>query len=193
MNAPNRSDRRKAARVQKVSPAASFKKNKNPVVELPGGNVIRVKRPGMTAFLEAGFLPDPLADIVRRQIAGGGDAKKVLAEDMFKKAVSGDISILKTMMRTVDRIAAYCVVEPKVCWHEREVQRHENPEVVDYEVIPDSERDPEVVYTDEMEDEDKMFIFQFAVGGSSDLTRFRDESARVMGDVPTGEGVVEAP
>lgn len=55
--------------------------------------------------------------------------------------------------------------------------------------IEEEYRDPEALYIDEVEMDDKMFIFGWAVGGTADLERFREESAAVLADVPVGEAV----
>ena len=190
MTTPNRQDRRKAASKGgggKVTTAAQFKKKRdNDIVTLPSGNRVRVRRPGMIKFLEAGFLPDPLAQLIKKEIAQR--TGKVQESDLFKSILGGeDMEMLKEMMRATDRITAFCVVEPTVMWHERESE--ENGVVV-YEDIPEDERDEEIVYTDEMEVPDKMFVFQLAVGGSSDLTRFHQATGSVVGALSAGEGVV---
>lgn len=134
----------------------------------------------MLKFLEAGFLPDPLAEVIKKEI--GQRTGKVESSDLLKTIAGGEnLEMLREMMRATDRIAAFCVTEPTVVWHEREV-RVEGAEST-FEEIPEGERDPEIVYTDEMELEDKMFIFQLAVGGSSDLNRFRQATGALVGDL----------
>lgn len=49
--------------------------------------------------------------------------------------------------------------------------------------IPWEQRDPEFMYLQEVELTDKVFIFQYAVGGSSDLARFRSEYGQLVGSI----------
>lgn len=139
----------------------------------------------MLQFLESGLLPDPLAQLIRKQISDRSG--KVTDAELMKSLVAGkDFELIKEMMRATDRVVAFCVYEPQIVWHEREVPGHESAGVVAYEDIPDEERDPEIVYTDEMEMDDKMFIFQRAVGGSTDLSRFRSATSAIVGDLSAG-------
>lgn len=181
---PNRETRRKTAKADRATTPAEFKKKKaDDLVRLPSGNRVKMRRPGMLKFLEAGFLPDPLAEVIKKEI--GQRTGKVESSDLLKTIAGGEnLEMLKEMMRATDRIAAFCVTEPTVVWHEREVKLDDGSVVEgSYEDIPDDERDPEIVYTDEMELEDKMFIFQLAVGGSSDLSRFRQATGALVGDL----------
>lgn len=182
------------------SPASAFKKKKTTPVELPSGNLMVLRRPGMERFLSAGYLPDKLAAVIRREIASMSP-KPTKASDILEEMDENDIT---EMMYAMDRVAAEAAVEPHVCWHMRLVlDATGNPqyeqdkdgkstkrEVV--EVIPEEERSEDFVYTDELELEDKQFIFQYAVGGSADLSRFRAESATVV-DALQSSGIVELP
>ena len=51
------------------------------------------------------------------------------------------------------------------------------------------DRSNDIVYTDEMDDEDKMFIMQFAMAGAKDLETFRTEQASTMDAVANVESV----
>jgi hypothetical protein len=55
--------------------------------------------------------------------------------------------------------------------------------------IGDPRRDQTILYVDEVDFNDKMFIFNFAVGGPADLETFRTQSGLDVGNVPAGEGV----
>lgn len=176
----------------RVANASAFKKNTNPIVRLPSGHNVRVKRLGMERFLTAGFLPDPLAKQVKKMISQReGRAEN---SDLLQNLSEKD---LLAFLRAVDRIAVYCIQEPEVRWHERPVgPDSEGNTPTDsegtplYEEVPEEERSETVVYTDELDMEDKMFIFQFAVGGSSDVGQFRAESAAAVEALQSGGKVV---
>jgi len=48
--------------------------------------------------------------------------------------------------------------------------------------IPENEqnRDPELLYVDEVLDDDKVFVFQWVTGGTRDLEQFRQEHQAAM-------------
>lgn len=126
--------------------------NQSVELQMPSGNVALVRNPGMQAFLQAGIVPNELMPIIMDAI----DDKKMPDLDEMK----GDPEKLVQILQLVDNILVYCVVEPPVS------------------TVPEGgvTRDPEQLYADEVDMEDKMFIFQFAVGGTKDLETFREQS-----------------
>lgn len=173
----------------KATSATDWKKSSSqlPLIETPTGKFIRMKRPGMTKFLEAGFLPDSLAVAVRKEINSASRAK--VDPKKFIESIDGDAAL--EMLSVMDRIVCAVMVEPKVVSHRREKPFADKPGV--FEDIPEDERRDDVVYTDWIDQEDKTFIFQLAVGGSANLERFRAEQAAVMDTVSAIEGVEKAP
>jgi hypothetical protein len=191
--------------MSEVSTPGSFRKKKNSggVVELPSGNFVRVRRPGMEKFLSAGFLPDPLAKEMtkmistksgRHQIERGSDQD--IAQMMFEKL--GGLQGVNNMIRVADKLAAYCIVEPPTAWHERTALDEEGKPALDdkgepvLEDIPEQERKEDILYTDDIDLEDKMFLFQYCTGGSADLTQFRKATGAAVAVVPASGKVVEA-
>lgn len=169
------------------------KKAKEPI-ELPSGNYAYLKRPGMERFLEAGFLPDSLATFIRKEIAqaAGKPDKKVGLSDM--KMSEED---LDAYLSAMDRVCAFVMTEPVCKWH-REVVYEEDGRTPTYDskghevtrFIELEDRDEDALYTDELDQMDKNFIFQYAVGGSADLARFRATADSLMAAVSAG-GAVE--
>jgi hypothetical protein len=53
-------------------------------------------------------------------------------------------------------------------------------------------RDDELVYVDEVAEEDKMFLFQVVTGGTTDVESFREELGSTMDDI-RGRQDVELP
>lgn len=153
---------------------------------LPSGQVCKAKRLGMEGILSAGLLGDAdslTAYIGRkhvRQVKGGKGAD---TEVVNVRTIAGDPEALKRVVFLVDRATPHIVTEPEVLLH---------LEFLDdggTRMIPPEERQEGMIYTDQIGLEDKMFLFQFAVGGSGDLERFRSESQAIMEDVPDGEDV----
>lgn len=140
---------------------------------LPSGNVARVRRPGPIAILQSGIMPDTLMPIINEAIKRGQGAKIEDAIDL-----SENPEMLTEILEGMDKALLEIVVEPSVAYHKRPTESG------DWETIPEEERDLEnFVYTDEVDMDDKMFLFNFAVGGTRDLESFREEHAGRMGDV----------
>lgn len=144
-------------------------------LEVPSGNVALVRAPGMQVFIEQGLIPNTLMPIVQKAIS----EKKPPKMDELKITDES----LAEMVQMIDAIAIYCVIEPALT-------TNKNP---DGEVIPEKDRDNELLYVDEVDVQDKLFIFQFAVGGVRDLERFRKQQEQVMESVPGGEVMAFAP
>jgi hypothetical protein len=142
---------------KKASSAADFKKRKYGTFELPSGLVAELKNPGgLRVFMGTGSIPNSLMPIVNNAVEGGVKPK---TEDL--QASSVDPETISDMMAMMDNIAVTCFVNPRV---------HAVPEDND-------DRDEELLYADDIEDEDKMFIFRWVSGGTSDVERFRKEQA----------------
>lgn len=178
---------------QQASSPAAFKKKTSVPVELPCGEWAVLKRPGMDKFLSAGFMPDALSAVVRREIEHSNGSKPTTSESLTEGMDMDDVS---DMMAAMDRVCAYVFVEPTCRWHMRPVMvdglstlDEKGREVL--EEIPEDERDPDQLYTDELELEDKQFVFNVAVGGSPDLTRFRAATASAVDAVPASGAVVD--
>jgi hypothetical protein len=132
-------------------------------LELPSGNVALVRPVGMPALIKAGVIPNSLLGVVQKAI------RDKRPPDM--KSVDWDEQTQLDAIRLFEQCAVFCVVEPKV------------------ETPPDDpdERDPDVLYADDVEIDDLIFIFQFAVGGTRDLEQFRGEQAAAVAAVLHGD------
>lgn len=171
------------------STAKTWKRAKGEDLELPSGNVALVKRPGPAAIMSQGILPDELTPIVQEAVRKG----KGLPPEKTAELISDPKSVAK-MLEGIDKMMAIVVLEPKVAFHKREILGANEAPTGEWEIIPEDERDDDTyIYTDEVDIEDKMFIFNFAVGGTRDLTRFRSELASGVGDVPSGEAGEDQP
>lgn len=141
------------------------KANQAAPLDLPSGNTALVRNPGMQAFLQAGIVPNELMPIILEAL----DKNDMPDLEGMQK----DPAMLLKVMELMDNITVYCVVEPEVL------------------PVPDGgeERDPEQLYADEVAMEDKLFIFQYGVGGTKDLEKFRTEQASALESLSTGTAV----
>lgn len=153
-----------------VSSAADFKRKPDPI-KLPSGLVMRLRNPGLIAMAQNGLIPNSLMALVQEGIKKGKEPEpeEVLGADGVDMAEMGQ------MVRTIVCSAAY---EPKVL------------DVIDPETgEPWTKRDDDQVYVDDIDEMDQMFIFQWAIGGTSNLEQFRKESAAVLATVPGRKAV----
>ena len=139
----------------KISQVGDFKKRIGGVMELPSGAVVKTRNPGgLRVFLNNGMIPNSLMAVVKKSLDSGKgvDPAELLTED-------GDIdpAMLKDMSTLLDNVAVSCVVMPPI----RPVPENEE------------DRSDDELYVDEFPDDDKMFLFQWVTGGTSDLEQFR--------------------
>lgn len=147
--------------------------NGGPVdLELPSGQLILARQPGLQQLIVEGVLHrmDNLTALVDskhvRKGRTGPDAINV-------QSLIQDDKALVDLLHTVDRVLCAVVVKPNVQMAPNDITRRVNG----------------VIYADTVGIEDKMFIFNWALGGSRDLERFRRESEAVVGSLAVGEPV----
>lgn len=178
-------DRKPKSTQKKATSAKAWKKNAGakPVeLELPSGNVALIRQIPLTTLLSDGLLPDSLAAMVRKKTGDTAPASKeevqAPSQDEIGELMS-DPAKLKDMFKLFDAILVRAVVEPKVL----------SPEDAEGVAIPDEDRDEEALYADEVDLQDKVFIFQYTVGGSQDLERFRGEYGDALGGMEAVTGL----
>ncbi|WNT45022.1 tail assembly chaperone [Microbacterium phage PhunaPhoke] len=189
------------------APQANFGSSwKKPLtdLDLPSGERCQVKRPGVQGLIKAGVLHslDSLTAIVQSETIPKAEGKPVTDVE----AIAADPDKFNKMMETVDKIVCHVVTQPKVLpalqpvWEEAPVYSEDGQRLLqagvqkkdangdlEWELIPDEDRDPESVYVDYIDAVDKMFIMNFAVGGSADLAEFRAQTEALVGGVPAGK------
>lgn len=154
----------------KASSAAQFKRAKGPI-ELPSGLYMELKKPGLLALAKDGIIPNSLMGIVDAGIQAGKAPEP--AEILGKGGVD-----LTEMENMVNNVICEVAVDPEVL------------PLIDPETMePWTERDEDQVYVDDLEETDKMFIFQYSTGGTRDLEQFRRESADLLAPVSGQQAV----
>ena len=178
---------------------------KKPLTDLPlpSGEMCQVKRPGVQGLIKAGVLHslDSLTGIVQNETIPKAQGKPVT--DV--KAIADDPETFGRMMEQVDKIVVHVVQQPKVVSNmvpvldenDQPVKDEENKTVL--RELTDEEKDeraaewdashPELplVFVDWIDAIDKMFIMNFAVGGSADLAEFRSATQASLGGLSAGE------
>lgn len=158
---------------------------------LPSGQTAYANRLGMEGLLMAGVLgqADSLTAYVGKEhvqrvrgAKGQPDGEKVNASSVMR-----DPEALRSIVKLVDMATPHIVSNPVV--HLHFTVRDDDTTLI----IPMAERDKALIYTDQISFDDKMFLFNFAIGGTRDLQRFREESAAAVAGVEDVPGVPRPP
>ena len=144
---------------------------------VPSGQVCQVRQPGVENLIAAGVLEnaDTLMGLVNKKIEkaqGKRPQAKKTADP--SSLLEQDPAQLAKVFGLIDRVVEYMVVQPPVI---RPVVKTDDG---DRPMMPE-ERSPEKIYTDSIDLGDRMFIFQYSVGGGSDLESFRQRFSEGMG------------
>jgi hypothetical protein len=159
------------------------------LITLPSGNVVEVRRPGIQEFMASGIIPDSLTPLIQEMIAQGerkspaqqaAQEKRIQAK--MQEAIS-DPKKVEEMLRAMQRIAADSWVTPKLAFHQRLVLHLDTKENT-WETIPREDRDEDTyLYTDEVDQEDLTFTFNYVSGGVADVERFRQQAGASVATV----------
>lgn len=143
-------------------------------LEMPSGQIALVRRPGIQQLMVEGVLHkmDNLTALVdKKYIKKGGTGKP--SDNIDVGGLIGDPEAMSQILHTVDRVVCAVVVRPQVQMTPNDPTR----------------RIPGVIYADSVDLQDKMFIFNWSVGGSKDLESFRRESEAIVGGLAAGDAV----
>jgi len=152
----------------KTTSVAAWKKTLVGVpMEMPSGNVMRIKKIGLQALIKTGIMPNSLMTIAQRAVGKGQGKPAQGVDDGELLELINDPEKVHQISTFMDQVAILCAQEPKV-----------HP-------VPDNEddRDDELLYVDELDEEDKMFIFQVVTGGTTDVEAFRRETGATMASI----------
>lgn len=180
---------RKAAPPARASSASDFKKRAEGVlIQLPSGLVARMKRVDLQMLVLQGNVHNPLMEIVGEALEKGKKAD--IASMVGVEDDKLDLDTINDMFEMVNHIVTECMVDPKVypepTVEELEAYNEENSD--DPLDDPIQLREPELLYVNEIDAEDKMFIFQWSIGGTTDVAQFREEAGASLDAVAKSEG-----
>ena len=152
---------------QAPTPASGWKKS-GAILTLPSGNVMRLKNPGIMELAHQGLIPNALMATIMTSISKGTTPTN---ENIMEGL---DVQDMFDMM--ANAIIAMAV----------------DPEILP---VPEAgeRRDPELLYIDEVDEADKMFIWQWATGGTADVEQFRHESGELLATLSGQQAVAQEP
>jgi hypothetical protein len=154
---------------QQPTPASSWKKA-GAVLTLPSGNTMRLKNPGIMELAHQGLIPNALMSYIMDSVTKG--STELTGEDIMSDANVKVEDMFDMMANAIMMMA----VDPQV-----------------YPVPEEGQaRDDNLLYIDEIDEQDKLFIWQWATGGTADVEQFRQESTGVLGAMARLQGVEPA-
>lgn len=146
-----------------TSVAAWKKSSVAPPIQLPSGNFMRVKKVGLQTLMQIGIMPNSLMAFAMKAVGKGtGKPEEMSAEEMAE--IANDPKKIQEVSEFMSRMVMFVAQEPEV-YPIPESLADGSPGV----------RDEELLYIDEIDDDDKMFIFQVVTGGTTNLETFRAE------------------
>lgn len=144
-------------------------------MKVPSGKVCQVKRVTLQTFIAKGMIPNALLPMV---VKATEEAQGITANEIADILKDGEA--LGSMLDMADHVVCECMVKPAVTPNEV------RDEIAADEALDDDEKKAKLrshLFADEVELADKMFIFQYCVGGTRDLERFREQSTTALADV----------
>lgn len=172
-----------------VTSVQEWKKDaKGHELELPSGKVCLVKRASITTFLSSGKadVPNPLVSSIlplleeaqeKGRTGSTEDAVTPEQMDEFRQQALQDPQKLIEMIQLVDDVTVQCVLAPKV----HAVADREAIEADEHLTNAQKQDTIEsMLFVDEVDENDKMYIFNFVVGGPQDLDRFREATGSAL-------------
>jgi hypothetical protein len=130
----------------------------SPLLTLPSGNTMRVRKMGLQALMKTGKMPNSLMTYAQKAVQKG---KKEEVSEVDMMEILQDEEKIKEIGQFMDEVTILCAEEPEV---------HPLPE-------EGVEKDDNLLYVDEVDEEDKMFLFQVVTGGTTEVETFREEHA----------------
>lgn len=177
---PNRRPQPASSRGTETPTTASAwrqsKEEGTPLV-VPSGNTCLVRSSsGLAAFVKKGAVPNSLMPVVQEAI------KKGQAPSMDQIETDDPTQLIEDIMAMADNMVMTVVIKPKL--HPVPMVEDDTGELTIEVPLEQREELEDALWVDEVDFEDKFFIFNWAVGGTADLEKFREEFGSVVGSVP---------
>jgi hypothetical protein len=150
----------------------------------PTGQTCRARKITIEALLELGILTDadsltPIVEKYTKAVSKTGPSgpKEVVVDE---NAILADPTALKQIIMLCDKAIPHIVVSPEVRLHftERTIGKTKVTKSIATE-----DRESGVIYTDQISLDDKMYLFDWGVGGVKSMMSFRGGSSDDVGSV----------
>lgn len=164
-------------------------------IECPSGAECLVRRPGVQGLIKMGLLDsfDALTGLVKIEHFDRVDGRVPAEVVDAIKEFAANAERVDAALDMIDKLVIGVVVRPKLQPVPYEMEEDGTTRKLDANGKPipvaDDDRDQDAAYIDWIDIDDKTFIMQYAIGGSSDLNAFRVERAELMGHVSNVQDV----
>lgn len=185
----------KKATERKISQVGDFKKRVQSIEELPSGLVVKLRNPGgLNAFLgkdAQGEIPNALMPIIQKALKQG---KNVDPSELMGENGELDLQLLNDMQTMMDNIAVKVMIEPNLrpSITMADVEKYNEGRDASLHVdSPEDLRQDNVLYVDELPEDDKQYIFGWLTGGVKDLETFRQQrqaGVDAVAGIPVAQG-----
>lgn len=156
---------------------------------VPSGKTCLVKMVNsMEKFISGGNVPNALLPMMQEAATGKGIDDKELTDLVLKSPEH-----MAQMFEMIDNLVIECVLQPPVAPVPQREVTTTNPLKTVWEDIPPHERpDDDTLYVDYIDLDDRLFIFNYALSGVSDLEKFRAGSTPSLELVSAVESLDES-
>jgi hypothetical protein len=158
-------------------------------LECPSGTYCQIRKPNPQQLISLGLIDnlDALSGLVDKK-----HIKRVKGTKIPTVSTAGAEKLMENpkaimdVLAVADKVIEYMVVQPTIkrpVFHTGQLDSKGKPIE---EILPFNDRESDVIYTDQLDMIDKIWIFQYCAGGSGDLAQFREsvgKSAVDLGDV----------
>lgn len=153
---------------------------------LPSGQTVEARKVSLPDLISAGVMTeaDSLTAFIQKTHLGVRNTEDAMM------AAMGDPKAFGSLVMLIDRIVPVIVVKPQIRLHFVDVPSDKPGVKASTKSIPPADREPGVIYTDQVPLHDKIFLTNWAVGDLSNLQQFRVESPAA---VATVENVTDVP
>lgn len=140
-------------------------------ITVPSGQLVLVQKLNIQVLIKSGLLQnfDSLSStIANKHLGATNDDVEDTIYDILK-----DPKKAESLFYTIDRVTCMTVVQPEITMAPN-----------DYTL-----REPGKIYTDTIDLDDKLFIFNYALSGTKQANSFRGGSGAGVGSVANGESL----
>lgn len=160
----------------------------------PSGQTCRARKMTIESMIEVGILADAdaitalVSKHVRKVKGGNGKADHTALDE---RAILANPDAIKSIITLTDKVLPHVVISPPVSLHYKETtigKTTVTKKLTDEERAEIQAAVPGTVFTDQIDLEDKMFLFDWAAGGLQAMTNFRDQPTADVGGVVPSKG-----
>lgn len=145
---------------RQASPVGNWKKRTKEPIELPSGEFMRIRRMSMSTLMATGKIPNSLIGVIKKSLDKGVAKGAAEAQDEMGDLLSQP-KVMQEMGTFLDDLIVLISLEPKVMPTPKK----------------ESDRLEDVLYADEVDEDDKSYLFGIVSGGPADLAKFREATA----------------